>query len=196
VRASTCSYGRSIMESPQHTFLFADISGYSTLTELEGDEAAAELAIWFGTRVSCMAKQHGADVVRRIGDAVMVHCTSAADAVELGIRLQTELGPVPGLRRFPVIHVGIHTGPAIHRGGDWWGATVNVAARVAAIAEAGQLLVTQATQQAAGDACELGLCEHGLLRLKNISAPVWVYSSSRAARATLPSMPVALAAAS
>jgi adenylate cyclase len=184
VGGHTATYGPHSMEAQLHTFLFADISGYSTLTELEGDEAAAEIAIWFESRVSRMAKQHGAEVVRRIGDAVMVHCVNAADAIELGLRLQTELGPDPELRRFPVIHAGIHTGPAVRRAGDWWGATVNVAARVAAVAEAGQLLVTEAAKHAAGDTTRLRLREHGLLRLKNISAAVAVYSFSGAERSS------------
>jgi len=185
VRAGAETYGRHVDRTdatdPQlHTFLFADISGYSALTELEGDEAAAELALSFGSEVARMARGHGAEMVRQIGDAVMVHCRSAADAVELGLRLQTEL------EGFPPIHAGIHTGPAVQRADDWWGATVNIAARVMAAAEADQLLVTEATTNAAGGTNRLELQALSVLRLKNISAPVWVYSSSRAERLGIP----------
>lgn len=183
--AGTDTYGRHVDRTdatdPQlHSFLFADISGYSALTELEGDEAAADLAISFGSEVARMARDHGAEMVRQIGDAVMVHCPSAADAVELGLRLQTEL------QGFPPIHAGIHTGPAVQRADDWWGATVNIAARVMAAAKADQLLVTEATTNAAGDTSRLPLEALSVLRLKNISAPVWVYSSSRAERLAMP----------
>jgi adenylate cyclase len=159
-----------------HTFLFADISGYSTLTELEGDDAAAEIAIRFADEVARLAPDHGADFVRRIGDAVLVHCVNAADAIELGLRLQTEPVGVAGERALPQIHTGIHTGPAVWRAGEWWGATVNIAARVAAAAEAGQVLITEATRRASGESCGFQLKDRGLRRLKNISAPVYLYS--------------------
>jgi adenylate cyclase len=153
-----------------HTFLIADISGYSTLTELDGDEAAADVAINFASEVSRLAAEHGAEVVKTVGDAAMVHCDSAADAIELGLRLHH----CPGV--LPPLHAGIHTGPALERAGDWWGATVNVASRVANAAEAGQLLVTEAAKSAAG-APSHSLRDIGPLFLKNISAPVRVYAA-------------------
>jgi adenylate cyclase len=163
------------MEVQLHTFLFADISGYSALTELEGDEAAAEVAISFAAEVSRLAAEHQAEVVRRIGDAVMVHGLNTAETLALGLRLQA-LSRRLGL---PPVHTGIHTGPAFEREGDWWGATVNVAARVAAAAEAGQLLVTEPAKLAAGELNDASVTALGALRLKNISAPVPVYSVQR-----------------
>jgi adenylate cyclase len=156
-----------------HTFLFADISGYSRLTEVGGDEAAAELAIRFAAEAERIAREHGAEVVKRVGDAVMLRCDCATELIKLGLRLHAELGA-----RTP-LHVGIHTGAALERAGDWWGATVNVAARVADAAESGQLLITEATRAAAGelgDACLRGL---GLRHFKNISSPFRVYAVSR-----------------
>jgi adenylate cyclase len=167
------------MEIQLHTFLFADISGYSTLTELEGDDAAADIAIRFADEVARIAPDHGADLVRRIGDGVLVHCVNAADAIELGLRLQTALANGPGERAFPQIHAGIHTGPAVWRSGEWWGATVNIAARVAAAAQAGQVLITESTKRATGQPCGFELEDCGLRRMKNISAPVYVYSPCR-----------------
>ena len=166
------------MEVQLHTFLFADISGYSRFTELGGDEAAADAAIWFASEVSRLAPDHGAELVKTAGDAVMVHCVNAAAAIELGLRLHVDLRAEWEELAFPPIHVGIHTGPALKRAGDWWGATVNIAARVAAAAHAGQLLITEAAKQAAGDVGTVQLREVGPLRLKNISAPIWVYSST------------------
>jgi adenylate cyclase len=163
------------MEVQLHTFLFADISGYSALTELEGDEAAAEVAISFAAEVSRLAADHQAKVVRRIGDAVMVHGLDAAEMLELGLRLQT----VSRRLGLPPVHAGIHTGPALERESDWWGATVNVAARVAAAAEASQLLVTELAMLVAGELNDTSVTALGALRLKNISAAVPVYSLER-----------------
>jgi adenylate cyclase len=76
------------------------------------------------------------------------------------------------------IHIGLHTGPAIERAHDWWGGTVNIAARVAAAAGPGQLLLTHATRVAAGDPPSTRLRALGALRAKNIISPVTVYSAS------------------
>jgi class 3 adenylate cyclase len=97
--------------------------------------------------------------------------------VELGLRLNEELGAGP---LFPLLHAGIHTGPAVKRAGEWWGATVNVAARVGAAAEAGELLLSEATVMAADRSGLSGLKSLGPRRFKNISEPVWVYSASSA----------------
>jgi class 3 adenylate cyclase len=163
-----------------HSFLFADISGYSRLTEMGGDEVGAELALRFASAAERIAHEHGAKVVKRVGDAVMLRCDCAAELVALGLRLQDELGGLP-------IHAGIHTGCAVERGGDWWGTTVNVAARVAAAAGAGQLLITEETRAAAG-LRRTKLRGLGKLTLKNISAPVRVYAVSRAPARAMPAL--------
>src|SRR5918911_558499 len=62
-----------------HTFLFADLVGFTALAELNGDEAAAEVAIRFTEDASRLAREHGARVVKRLGDAVMIHSRDAAD---------------------------------------------------------------------------------------------------------------------
>jgi class 3 adenylate cyclase len=158
-------------EAPPHNFLFADISGYSRLSELGGDEVAADVAIRFAAFAGGLAALHDADVVKRVGDAVMIYAPCATDLIELGMRLHSELGSLPP------IHVGIHSGQAVARSGDWWGCTVNVAARVAAAAGAGELLITDATRLAAGNRCPVSLRGRRPLRLKNISAPVKVYEA-------------------
>src|SRR5687768_10842483 len=160
-------------ETELHHFLFADISGYSRLSEIGGDEVAAELAIGFAAEAERIAREHGAEIVKRVGDAVMLRCDCAAELINLGLRLHDELGA-----RIP-IHVGIHTGCALARSGDWWGSTVNVAARVADAADAGQLLITEATRKAAGELGRARLRGLGLYRFKNISSPVRVYAVSR-----------------
>lgn len=155
--------------------MFADICGYSLLTELDGDEAAADVAIHFLAEASSLAHEHGAEVVKGIGDAVMVYAEDAAGSIRMGLDLLARFGEDPAL---PPIHVGVHTGPALKRAGDWWGATVNVAARVAGAAEAGQLLVTEATRLAAGNMCSARLHGLGPRRFKNIPLPVHVYLAS------------------
>jgi adenylate cyclase len=83
----------------------------------------------------------------------------------------------------------LHTGPAVGRGGDWWGGTVNIAARVAAAAGPGQILLTEATRRAAGQTDSIRLRELGPLRLKNITLPVQVYAASAVPARAMPRAP-------
>jgi adenylate cyclase len=165
-----------------HTFMFADISGYSLLAELKGDEAAADVALDLVAMATSLASVHQAEVVKCLGDGVMVHAQSAAETVQLGLNLLTSWAEDPSM---PPIHIGLHTGPAVARANDWWGAAVNVAARVAASAQAGQVLVTHATRVAAGEMRATRLRALGHLRFKNIAAPISVYAASRAGELSL-----------
>jgi adenylate cyclase len=116
------------MTAEAHTFMFADISGYSLLAELDGDEAAADIALGLMAKAAGLARGRRAEVIKCLGDGVMVHARDAADAVQMGLELLAGWAQDPSL---PAIHIGVHTGPALRRAGDWWGSTVNTAARVA-----------------------------------------------------------------
>jgi class 3 adenylate cyclase len=74
------------------------------------------------------------------------------------------------------VHAGAHTGRAVERDGDWFGATVNLAARVADVARGGELLVTEATVAAAGEVAGIELDCLGPQAFKNVGAPTAVYS--------------------
>jgi adenylate cyclase len=164
-------------EQNLHTFLFADIAGYSRVADQHGDEAAADLALYFLSRASSLASIHGGEVVKSLGDAVMVRTADAADSIRLALDLVNEFSQDPAL---PAIHAGLHTGPAVQRADDWWGATVNIAARVAAAADPGQVLVTETSRVQAGEVDSTRWRGPEPLRLKNIRLPVKVYAASRA----------------
>src|SRR5437763_11550780 len=115
------------MTEPSHTFLFADLVGYTALAELEGDGRALEVALALQRRVGGLLSAHGAEQVKAIGDGLMIRCDRAQDAVLLGLRLVDELEQEGD---FPPVRVGIHTGPALANDGDWYGRAVNVASRL------------------------------------------------------------------
>jgi class 3 adenylate cyclase len=119
------------LEGTSHTFVFADLVGFTALADVEGDDRALEVALELQRRVARMLEGHGAEQVKTIGDGVMLRCNQPDAAIRLGLRMVTELGREPG---FPPVRVGIHTGPALANGGDWYGRTVNVAARLCAVA--------------------------------------------------------------
>jgi adenylate cyclase len=135
-------------ESVAQTFLFADLSGFTALTEAHGDEQAADLVGGFCGAVRRLLDEHQAHEVKTIGDALLLRSADAAAAIRLGLCIVHDVGAQHG---FPLVRVGMHTGPAVERGGDWFGATVNLAARVSAAASGGEALLTAATSDAAGE---------------------------------------------
>lgn len=173
-------------DAEQHTFAFADLSGFTALTEVHGDEEAAEIAAGFFEDARAVLREHGAVEVKTVGDAMMIRCRSASGAIGLALRLVQEVGTRHG---FPSVRVGLHTGPAVERDGDWFGATVNVAARVSAAAAGGEVLLTRASAAAVGapNGGELGevpphrnvvLDPRGRRTLRNVGEPVELFEAS------------------
>jgi class 3 adenylate cyclase len=118
---------------------FLDVAGYTRLTEEQGDQAAAELAASLAVLVDRSAREHGGVPVRWLGDRVMVHFREPTGAVRAALRMVREL-PEAGL---PPAHVGVAAGPVVVQGGDYFGRTVNLAARIAGHAIVGQVLVSE-----------------------------------------------------
>ena len=157
-----------------HTFLFADLVGFTSFTERVGDDTAADVAVAFQQRAERMAQAYGCDVIKKLGDAVMIHGEDAARVVALALRLRRELA---GELRFPPLRMGVHSGSAVQRDGDWYGATVNVAARVADAAGAGEILLSLTTRDriARGG---VRIADRGARSFKNVAAPLAVFAAA------------------
>jgi adenylate cyclase len=160
---------RRMRSHPAPTFLFVDLAGFTALTERRGDEAAAEVAREFRRTMRSLSRQYGAWQVKSMGDGVMIWAPDAARAVALAARAVEEIGDGDGL--LPV-RIGVNTGPAVMQGLDFYGSTVNVAARLADEAEPGQALISGATLSAA-----LGRLAHPLklsreIVLRGIDRPI------------------------
>jgi class 3 adenylate cyclase/YHS domain-containing protein len=156
------------------TFVFADIAGFTALTEAHGDEQAADLAADFAAAVEGVLAPGAAEQVKTIGDAIMLRFDDAGTAVRAGLRIACELLAEHGA---PTVRVGMHTGPAVARGGDWFGASVNLAARIAALAGGGEVLLTGATRAASGDLEDVIIENRGLRELRNVAEPVEVHAA-------------------
>jgi len=146
-----------------NTFLFADLCDYTERSYRHGDEFAAELAVGFHVLVRELAASESCEVVKAIGDAVMVRSNQAHDALRLGSQV-IALGSGDCLR----VRAGIDVGPAVQRAGDWYGSTVNTAARVADAALPGELIVTDRARAALAGASNVRLMEHGVRALKGL----------------------------
>jgi adenylate cyclase len=168
------------MASDRHTFLFTDLVGFTALTAERGDDGAADVAIEFYRRVRALLAQHRAEEIKAIGDALMIRCEEPSLAIELGLRIVAELDEDPD---FPAVRVGVNTGTAVDREGDWYGAGVNVAARLCAAAGGGEVLVSENTHEAAGPLGRVALGERRLHWLKNVTEPVAARLAEEAAPA-------------
>jgi adenylate cyclase len=154
---------------------FLDLVGYTRLTEERGDQAAAELAETLALLVGRSAREHGGVPVKWLGDGVMVWFRAPAGAVRSALELVEEI-PEAGL---PPAHVGVAAGPVVVQGGDYFGRTVNLAARIASRAGPGQVLVSGSVAESAPPA-GVALVELGELRLKGFARPVRLLEAHRA----------------
>ena len=135
---------------PRHppAIAFLDVTGYTALTEDRGDAAAATLAAGLATIVREAADAGGGQAVKWLGDGVMFHFANPGAAVLSALDLveRTE-------RTMSVpTRVGINAGSVIVQEGDYFGRTVNIAARIADYAGPHEVLVSEETKQSAGTA--------------------------------------------
>jgi len=163
------------------TFLFADIAGFTALTEAHGDEDAAALVADFCDRVQRVLADYGATQIKTIGDALMLRVPDPEQAVLLGLRIAHDVLHGPGA---PAVRVGLHHGPAIERDGDYFGAAVNLAARVSAAATGGEVLMTANTAALAPDIQGVLYESRGRQTLRNVRDPVELVAAVREGQAT------------
>ena len=153
------------------TFAFVDLAGFTAMTEVHGDAQAVSIVRAFRDRALEVLRP-GDQLVKTIGDAVMLRFpTPEAAIVALRELLEREL----------VLHdavllprAGAHHGGAVEVDGDYYGAAVNLAARVAGQARGGQLLVTAGAAMAARDVGAI-VTHVGSVELRNVSEKVDIY---------------------
>jgi adenylate cyclase len=162
------------------TFMFADIAGFTALTEAHGDEHAATLAADFCDAVKAELPPCGAHV-KSIGDALMLRSADPGQAILLGLRIVGDIMRDSGA---PAVRVGMHHGRAIERGGDFFGATVNLAARVSAAAVGGEVLLTAQTAALAPALDGVVYESRGRRELRNVREPVELIAAVRVGEAT------------
>lgn len=155
--------------------VFADLSGYTALTEEAGDARAAQVSISLAQYVSEVGASHRGDVVKMLGDGVHFHFRDPDDAVRASLDIVEGVAS----RDLPPAHIGVNAGPMIYDEGDYFGRTVNIAARIAAQARAGQVFVGE---DAHGAVAQSGyrLSPVGNFELKGIARPVMIYEALRA----------------
>lgn len=155
--------------------LFVDLTSFTSLANVMGDEAAAEVVDRFDRLVRPMVLGHHGSLVKQIGDAFMLAFNDAADAAVFAVALADAAARE---EQFPAIRIGIHAGPVLFRVGDYVGNTVNIASRVATSAMAGEIVMTEPVAEAAQKA-EIPVEEVGLRLLRGVSDPITLYRAIR-----------------
>ena len=127
---------------------FLDLTGYTAIAEEHGDEAAAALATALAGVVNEAAQEHGGRPVKWLGDGVMFHFADPGNAILGGLTLIEQTDQAI---RVPA-RIGINAGAVVAQEGDYFGRTVNVAARIADYAQPHEVLVSDDAKRSAGAA--------------------------------------------
>jgi len=127
-----------------------------------------------GFMVNDISRSRGGRPMRWLGDGGMFHFREPHAAVLAGLDM-IERAPAADL---PPAHIGIHTGPVISQDGDVYGKTVNLAARIAAYAPAGQVVVSEETAHRS-DHHDLQFAPRGVVDLKGVAEPLPLYQALR-----------------
>lgn len=153
---------------------FLDLTGYTRLTEVEGDEAAADLAAELRALVRRSSLEHGGESVKWLGDGVMFYFPDPSRGVMAALEMVEGIAA----RDLPPARVGMHAGPVIFQEGDYFGRTVNIAARMADYARPGEVLVSHEVVEASSEV-PVGFTAIGPVHLKGVADPLSLYTAHR-----------------
>lgn len=153
------------------TIAFVDLAGYTALTEAHGDHVAVGLIDDFVALV-VQSIDSSVQLVKTIGDAVML---AAPEPIALVASVRDLFEACHESDAFPEPRAGLHHGEVIARGDDWFGGTVNLAARIASRAGGAQVLGTDAVADAARS-LDIETVDVGEHELRNIVNPVRLWA--------------------
>jgi adenylate cyclase len=159
-----------VQSYPEATFAFIDLAGFTALTETHGDQDAVAWLDRFAAVVAASLASPE-QLVKTIGDAVMLRFSDPAAGVAAVTATFRACTPRTGL---PLPRAGMHHGAAVQRGDDWFGTTVNLAARITALARPGELLATQPVA-AAARVGGVVVVDRGLHPIRNLGDPIELF---------------------
>ena len=162
-------------EPATRTFVFTDIVKSTELVEAMGDEAWNEVLRWHDHMLRGLIAQHGGEEINHIGDGVFASFDQPDRAIDCAVQIQRTLANHRHSHGFaPLVRIGVHQAAATRVGLDYRGKGVHEAARIAAVAQGGEVLVSWHTAQP----CKFALSEPREVSLKGIAEPVQVVSVS------------------
>ena len=159
------------------TFLFTDLESSTRLWEQDPESMRDALA-QHDALLTRTVETHAGHVIKSTGDGLHAVFTTADAAVMAAVGGQQALVAAPwGPLGTPRVRMGLHTGVAQQRGGDYFGLVLNRAARLAEVAHPGQVVCSHATADLVRDSLppSIGLTELGRHRLRDLSRPEVVF---------------------
>jgi class 3 adenylate cyclase/Tfp pilus assembly protein PilF len=161
------------------TILFADVAGYSRLMRADEEQTLTDLRAHLAELVAPVVERFHGRIVKTVGDGVMVEFGSAVEAMRSAVELQRGMvarnSELPVSRR-QTFRIGLHLGDVILSDQDVFGDTVNVAARLQALAEPGSIVLSGSVYEQVRDKLSLPFRALGSRGLKNIDRPLQVYA--------------------
>ena len=177
-----------VASSAYRGFLFSDIRGSTAYAERHGNVAAAEMIGRFlGIARGALARHEGAEI-KTEGDAIHAVFPSASSAALCGLEI-VEAAAESNARepdRPLRIGVGIHAGEAVETPEGYIGRAVNIAARLCADAQPGEVLVSSTVKGITQASINVGYVPRGWRSLKGIEDPILVYALTRDVNARVP----------
>jgi len=161
------------------TILFADIDGYSRLMRADEERTLDDLHAHLTELVGPVVERFHGRIVKTVGDGVLVEFASAVEAVRSAVELQrgmVERNVGTPVERRQAFRIGLHLGDIIVSDDDVFGDTVNLAARLQGLAEAGSIVLSASVYEQVRDKLALPFRSQGSRMLKNIDRPIRTYA--------------------
>mgnify|MGYP001812460784 CR=1 FL=1 len=156
------------------TVMFTDIVGSSALAEAVGDNRWAQLISGHLSLGESLLDRFGGRLVKTMGDGTMSIFTSAGRALKTAAELQRAVDGMDGEPKLTV-RVGLNTGDIVEAGDDFLGTVVNKAARIASVADPGEIRVSDATKAMVGNSREYAFGSPVNVTLKGLDGEHCIY---------------------
>jgi len=154
-------------------FMFTDVVRSTNLVEAIGDDAWRDLIRWHDGTLRSLFAEHGGREVDHAGDGFFIAFETSEDALASAVAIQRRLARHRREHGFaPQVRIGVHEADASREGSDFQGRGVHEAARIAALAEGGEIVASRATVAEARKGYVTS--EPRSVTLKGLSAPVEV----------------------
>lgn len=171
--------GGSEIDAAFRAIMFTDLKDSTAMTSSLGEDKALALLEVHNRLIRKSLREHGGSEVKHTGDGIMASFASSGDSVSSAIAIQqafaTHNAAQPDEAMY--VRIGLHGGEPVERSGDLFGSTIQMAARLCAQCEPGQILVSDVVRSS----CERGdppFVDMGQIEVKGFEAPVEVYTVS------------------
>ena len=165
--ASASGLDLQIGKTGSATLMFTDIVDSTSLAEALGDVRWAQEVNAHVQKLTELIEAEDGRMIKSLGDGTMSTFSSAGAGMRAAQAIQREMAQQTGEPQLRV-RIGLHTGDVIESGDDFFGTVVNKAARVAAYASAGDILVSDATRVMVGSSADLAFSDTAKVSLKGL----------------------------